>query len=307
MMAYGRTLLELTREIRAQGLQQSDIDRYIAHYATGDVTGSFVQELSPNRALFRSNDGSSEVIFTSTDFTIRSKGMVVLSASTDFDDTIRFIEWRSGSNKLRIESSGNKLGMDKIFLNDRVLLNTYSVLDYQATGSSGSTDPDDNKLYIEGRNGISFTGKGSKADPVKGSFKAPKATKTIPGAAKLKTGPGTEVDGFAATPASLAPYTSKVQEYVPKSTLLNGKPMDDGSRTIDRASLGLGSANNTADLAKPLSNPQVTTLDGLSPKSHTHEWGGISLLPANHEMAGITKYTTSLDGAAPNKGIVPSI
>lgn len=307
LMAYGRTLLELTRDIRSQGLQQSDVDRYVAHYASGDVTGSFVQQLSPDRALFRSNDGNSEVIFTTNDFTIRSKGAVVLSASTDFDDTIRFIEWRSGSNKLRIESSGGLLGMDKIFLNDRVLLNTYSVLDYQATESGGSTDPDDNKLYIEGRNGITFTGKGSRTDPVVGSFKAVKATKTVAGAAKLKLGPGTEVDGFASTPASLTPYLGKVQEFVPKSTLLNGKPMDDGSRTIDRAALGLGLANNTADLDKQLSNPQSAALAGLSPKDHTHDWGGLTILPANHSMPGITKYTTSLDGAAPNKGIVPAI
>ena len=307
MMAYGRTLLELIRDIRSQGLQQSDIDRYIAHYAHGDVTGTFVQELSANRALFKSSDNNSEVVFTSTEFTIRSKGTVILSASTDLDDRLRFIEWRSGNNKLRIESSGNKIGMDKIILNDRVLLNTYSVLDYQATDGGGGSNPDDNRLYIEGRNGISFAGKGSKADPVVGSFKTTKATKAVAGAVKLKTGPGPEVDGYGSTPASLTPFLNKLKDFVPKSTRLNGVPMDDGSRTITKATLGLTAAENTADLDKKLSTAQSGALAGLSPSDHTHDWGGLSILPANHNMAGITKYAKSIDGAAPNKGIVPNV
>lgn len=58
-------------------------------------------------------------------------------------------------------------------------------------------------MYIEGRNGISFTGKGSRADPIVGAIDPTKATTAEKGVVKLKTGKGTETVGVAATPASL--------------------------------------------------------------------------------------------------------
>lgn len=307
-LAYGKTLRQLTAEIRALGLQQADIDKYIEKWACKDVTGTFVQQLAPNRSLFKSQGGQSEITFTDTAFVIKSNGSVILSAGYDpADTTLRFMEWKSGVNTLRIESSGSALGMDKLTLNGKVLLTTNLLLQYQATDNGGAGDPDDNKLWVEGRNGLAFTGKGSKADPVKGTLTPPKASTTVKGVAKLKSGPGTETAGVAATPNSLTPYEGKANEYVLKSTMINSVAMDTGTRTLNKADVGLGNVDNTADLAKPISQDQQAVIDGLSPTGHTHTWDELGLTAATSITKGLARYTMLPDGLAGQKGVTPSI
>ncbi|EIF4796241.1 hypothetical protein LFN83_005012, partial [Salmonella enterica subsp. enterica serovar Infantis] len=105
----------------------------------------------------------------------------------------RYINWRAGKNTLRIESTGDALGMNKLTLNGNPLLTTTALMEYQQDpdAGGGGSDPDDSKVYIEGRNGISFTGKGSRADPIVGAIDPTKASTTEKGVVKLKTGKGT--------------------------------------------------------------------------------------------------------------------
>ncbi|QVW28694.1 hypothetical protein pEaSNUABM8_00197 [Erwinia phage pEa_SNUABM_8] len=306
-LAYGKTLRTLTAEIRALGLQQSDIDNYIEKWACKDVNGVFVQTLAANRQLFKSKSGTSEITFTDTAFTIKTNGSVILSAGYDEAATVRFMEWKSGVNTLRIESSGSALGMDKLTLNDRVLLTTNLLLEYQSDGSEGgNTDPDDNKLWVQGRNGLSFTGKGSRADPVKGTLTPPVASTTVKGITKLKTGPGPETN-LASTPASLTPYEGKASGYVPKTTMINSGAMDTGSRTLVKADIGLGNVDNTKDLDKPISQEQQVDLDELSIKGHKHAWDELLLPLASNNQKGIARYTSLEDGLASQKGVAPNL
>ena len=310
-MAYGLKLKALTDELKAFRLPQSVIDTYISHWISSEVRGVFNCTVSGNRAQFRSKNGESEIIFANDGFTLKSNGSVVLAVGhLEGTGAGRYINWRAGKNTLRIESTGDALGMNKLTLNGNPLLTTTALMEYQQdpdAGSGSGGDPDDSKVYIEGRNGISFTGKGSRADPIVGTIDPTKATTTEKGVAKLKTGKGTETTGVAATPASLAPYSTDLSGYVAKTTMINGKPMNDGSRTITKADLGLGQADNTADVDKPLSTELNAALSGLADAGHHHDWSELGIYKASQSVYGIGRYATNQNGLVENRAVVPNI
>ena len=310
-MAYGLKLKALTDELKAFRLPQSVIDTYISHWISSEVRGVFNCTVSGNRAQFRSKNGESEIIFANDGFTLKSNGSVVLAVGhLEGTGAGRYINWRAGKNTLRIESSGDALGMNKLTLNGNPLLTTTALMEYQQDpdgGGSGGSDPDDSKVYIEGRNGISFTGKGSRADPIVGTIDPTKATTAEKGVVKLKTGKGTETVGVAATPASLTPYSADLSGYVTKTTMINGKPMNDGSRTITKADLGLGQADNTADLDKPLSTALNASVSGLADVGHHHDWSELGIYKASQTIYGIGRYATNQNGLVENRAVVPNI
>ena len=310
-MAYGLKLKALTEELKAFRLPQSVIDTYISHWISSEVRGVFNCTVSGNRAQFRSKNGESEIIFANDGFTLKSNGSVVLAVGhLEGTGAGRYINWRAGKNTLRIESTGDALGMNKLTLNGNPLLTTTALMEYQQdpdAGGSGGSDPDDSKVYIEGRNGISFTGKGSRADPIVGTIDPTKATTAEKGVVKLKTGKGTETVGVAATPASLTPYSTDLSGYVTKTTMINGKPMNDGSRTITKADLGLGQADNTADLDKPLSTALNTSVSGLADVGHHHDWSELGIYKASQSIYGIGRYATNQNGLVENRAVVPNI
>ena len=310
-MAYGLKLKALTDELKAFRLPQSVIDTYISHWISSEVRGVFNCTVSGNRAQFRSKNGESEIIFANDGFTLKSNGSVVLAVGhLEGTGAGRYINWRAGKNTLRIESTGDALGMNKLTLNGNPLLTTTTLMEYQQdpdAGGSGGSDPDDSKVYIEGRNGISFTGKGSRADPIVGTIDPTKATTAEKGVVKLKTGKGTETVGVAATPASLTPYSADLSGYVTKTTMINGKPMNDGSRTITKADLGLGQADNTADLDKPLSTALNASVSGLADVGHHHDWSELGIYKASQTIYGIGRYATNQNGLVENRAVVPNI
>lgn len=309
-MAYGLKLKALTEELKAFRLPQSVIDTYISHWISSEVRGVFNCTVSGNRAQFRSKNGESEIIFANDGFTLKSNGSVVLAVGhLEGTGAGRYINWRAGKNTLRIESTGDALGMNKLTLNGNPLLTTTALMEYQQDpdAGTGGSDPDDSKVYIEGRNGISFTGKGSRADPIVGAIDPTKASTTEKGVVKLKTGKGTETVGVAATPASLTPYSTDLSGYVTKTTMINGKPMNDGSRTITKADLGLGQADNTADLDKPLSTALNTSVSGLADVGHHHDWSELGIYKASQSIYGIGRYATNQNGLVENRAVVPNI
>ncbi|EPA0223622.1 hypothetical protein ACQYVB_001373 [Salmonella enterica subsp. enterica serovar Chester] len=310
-MAYGLKLKALTDELKAFRLPQSVIDTYISHWISSEVRGVFNCTVSGNRAQFRSKNGESEIIFANDGFTLKSNGSVVLAVGhLEGTGAGRYINWRAGKNTLRIESTGDALGMNKLTLNGNPLLTTTALMEYQQdpdAGGSGGSDPDDSKVYIEGRNGISFTGKGSRADPIVGAIDPTKASTAEKGVVKLKTGKGTETVGVAATPASLTPYSTDLSGYVTKTTMINGKPMNDGSRTITKADLGLGQADNTADLDKPLSTALNASVSGLADVGHHHDWSELGIYKASQSIYGIGRYATNQNGLVENRAVVPNI
>lgn len=309
-LAYGKTLRQLTSEVRALGLQQSDIDKYISKWVSKESKGVFNATISGTRALFRSPAGESEIVFSAEAFTLKSNGSVVLACGyADTTGTVRFMEWKAGINTLRIESTGGALGMDKLTLNGTTLLTTTALMGYQQDPGTGgvTVDPDDNKLYISGVNGITFTGKGSKADPVTGKVTAKPATTSEPGVVTLTDKPSDVVKGQAATPASLLPYEGDLSSYVRKTTLLNNQPMDTGSRTLTKKDLGLDLADNTADVDKPLSDALAEAVTDLSDKGHHHNFADLQIPTASQTVPGIARYSTNLNSLSDNRGVTPNV
>lgn len=306
MKAYGKTLKTLTAEVRALGLSQTEIDKYLAYNCFKDVSGVFVQMIAPNRPLFRSPAGETELLFTDTSYEIRSNGSVVLAVGVDLENTDEsYIEWVVGTNKLRITSSANQLGMASLTLNGAALLNAVTIQDYQAQGGGG-TDPDDNELKITGI-GIRFEGKGSLADPVKGHLIVPQATLAASGAVKLKSGPGTETAGYAAATDAVAAYQQQQSNFVLKDTRVNDMKMDQGSLTLTKTHLWMGSVDNTADLAKPLSKDLRDAIMLLAEKNHKHDWNGFGILPATTDEYGVTKFASTTGGLAQLKAVAPVV
>lgn len=306
MMAYGKKLKQLTAGVRALGLSQTEVDKYLAYNCFKDVSGVFVQMIAPNRPLFRSPAGETELLFTDTSYEIRSNGSVVLAVGVDLENTDEsYIEWVVGTNKLRITSSANQLGMASLTLNGAALLNAVTIQDYQAQGGGG-TDPDDNELKITGI-GIRFEGKGSLADPVKGHLIVPQATLAASGAVKLKSGPGTETAGYAAATDAVAAYQQQQSNFVLKDTRVNDMKMDQGSLTLTKTHLRMGSVDNTADLAKPLSKDLRDAIMLLAEKNHKHDWNGFGILPATSALHGVTKYASTVGGLAQLKAVAPAV
>lgn len=306
MLAYGKRLKALTDEIRALGLQQSEIDKYIAYNCCTDVSGTFVQMVAANRPLFRSPAGETELIFTDTSYELRSNGAIVLAVGVDLaNHDESFIEWTVGANKLRVTSSADTLGMASLTLNGAALLNAVTIQDYQAQ-SGGGSNPDDNELNINGVR-INFTGKGSLADPVEGTLIVPRATLALDGAAKLQSAPGTETTGVAAATDATAPYQQQQANFVIKDTRINDQPMTGTSLTVPKSALGLGSVDNTSDLNKPLSKAQRDRIETLADAGHKHDWAGLSIPSATASVYGITKFASTNGGLAALKAVTPAL
>lgn len=305
-LAYGKTLRALTAEIRALGLQQSDIDKYIETWAFKDIQGTFVQLVQANRPLFKSKNGASSVLFTDTGFDLTTTGGIALRAGYKGD--VAYFEWVAGSNVMRIESSGNALGMDKLSVNGVTLLTTTTLMDYQAEDDGGGTDPDDSKLYVQSETqGLTPTGKGSKADPVKWNVTLPDATTTTDGAVTLVTAKSDVAVGQAVTPGAVAAYDTTLGQFVPKATRLNSVAMDDGARVLSKADIGLGDADNTADVDKPLSGDLQTALAGKSDKGHKHAWASLNIPNATEADLGVIRIAPTEASLADGRGVAPNV
>ncbi|QXO09616.1 hypothetical protein pEaSNUABM11_00192 [Erwinia phage pEa_SNUABM_11] len=306
-LAYGKKFRQLTTEVRALGLQQSDIDKYIETYAFKDIQGTFVQLVQANRPLFKSQSGASSILFTDTGFDLKTTGGIALRAG--YKGGTSFFEWVAGGNVMRIESSGSALGMDKLTLNGTQLLTTTTLMDYQESGDdSGGTDPDDSKLYVQSQSvELTYKGKGSKADPVSFDVALPNATVSSDGAVSLVTEKSGVASGQAVKPSAVAAYDSKLGAFVPKATRLNSVAMDDGSRTLTKADLGLDAADNTADVDKPLSEALQTGLDGKSAKTHTHAWASLNVPNATTDDEGIIRIATTEAALATGRGTAPNV
>lgn len=306
MLAFGRNLKTLTAEIRALGLKQADIDNYVAYNCFKGVSGPFAQLIAPNRPLFRSPNGETELIFTDTSYELRSNGSVIVAVGVDWANTSAvYVEWVIGGNVLRLSSSGSALGMSSLTLNGAALLNAITLRNYQSDGSGGG-DPDDHKLEISGTN-VNVTGKGSLADKVKVNLVIPTASTSVAGASKLQTAPGPQSYGYAAAIDAVETYRQQQSDFVLKETRINDKPMTGTGLTITKADIGLPAAENTSDAAKPLSLAQNEVLLNLAVSGHKHEWDTLGIGPSTADTAGVTKFATTYAGLAGQKAVAPAV
>lgn len=115
-------------------------------------------------------------------------------------------------------------------------------------------------------------------------------------------------------PSTFAPsaHTHATSEITNLDTALAAKaplasPAFTGTVTgITKAMVGLGSVDNTADSAKPVSSAQQTALDGKSDTGHTHAYSSLTGIPStfapsshSHVTADVTGLDTALGDKAP--------
>jgi hypothetical protein len=306
-LAYGKSLKTLTAEVRALGLQQADIDKYIETWAFKDIKGTFVQLVQANQPLFTSPSGASNITFTDTGFDLKTTDGIALRAG--FDGTATYFEWVAGANTMRIESSGTALGMDKLTVNGIQLLTTTTLMEYQQAGDDGDgEDPDDQTLHVESQSTqLAYTGKGSKVDPVQWNLTLPSANTTDAGAVELVNQKSAVASGQAVTPQAVAAYDNQLSTFVPTATRLNSQPMTGASRTLTKADIGLANADNTADMAKPISADLQTALDGKSAKVHKHAWSTLGVPNATPDDNGIIRIAVNEAGLADGRGTAPNV
>lgn len=88
-----------------------------------------------------------------------------------------------------------------------------------------------------------------------------------------------------------------------------------GNVDINKTTLGLSNVDNTADLAKPISNATQTALNGKAASVHTHITGDVTGLDTalsgkaasvhNHVTSDVTGLDTALNGKQPALGFTP--
>lgn len=301
VMLYGKQLRELTASIRAQGLSQSEIDRYVEKWASKPTAGVFVQLIAPNQPLFKTPNGETVLTFTDTSFTVKSNGDVVLAVGTDYGNSNgNYVEWVVGANRFRIESSGDQLDPTNITLNGISYLNVRTLLAYQDAGGSGGAS----NIQMEGV-GISFSGLGTIDSPITAQLVIPKATAAAPGGLYVKSVPSAESNTGISTDA-LEPFKGGLEDFIPKTTTINGKPMTGAGVIITLEDIHLANVNNTADEDKPLSTALTQELTQLAPAVHKHSWGGLSVPLATPVVLGASRVATAVQTLEGNKAVSPS-
>lgn len=86
-------------------------------------------------------------------------------------------------------------------------------------------------------------------------------------------------------------HNGTIWQRVPSTQLVTSVNGQTGNIVLGKADVGLGNVDNTADLAKPISNATQTALDGKANASHTHNASDINAGTLN--IARIPTGTTS--------------
>lgn len=301
VLSFGLTLRQLIENIRSQGLSDADIQLYMHRYPSKNVKGTFF--FADGSAVIADASGNTKLILGSTKIQLITQGSIVAAAGTDLSGA-KYVEYVCGTNTLRVTTNGDKLGIDKLTLNGKPLLTARGIKKYQSKDENG--DPENVQINIQSTN-IDFTGKGTPSAPLKGTLRTPKATKTTDGVVTLKAAAGAGVDGEAIIPAAAKPYNDGFNDMVPKTLLINNKPISGTGITLDKSDLNLSDVDNTPDLAKPLSTPQKTRTDALVDKNHHHDWSMLQIGQATEQDYGTVMIAKTLDEVKDGQAVAPVV
>lgn len=275
-LAYGHDVLELVRLMRSSGLQESDIQRYIHRYGGKDLDGTF--DFANGNAKIKTEDGLSSLSLQNGDFILETNGVAILRAGFT-KTTGKFLEIKSGTNTLRIESTGNSLNDAKVTLNGVEFITVENVFEFNPEPGDGSNETIE--ISSEG-DLVKPSGFGSPSVPLQAIFDPRVASPATPGKVILGDVTKSEIPN-AVIPASTVLRNPEV--LVPDTWKVNGKRLN-SNITLTKADFGLGNVDNTEDLKKPLSTAQRAALDGLSDKVHKHDTSELTIDLATLEITG---------------------
>lgn len=304
ILAYGMNLRQLMTYVRSRGVQETDLTQFLQKWMSGSTTGTTFTTAGADTIAVRSTNSDSVLKVDTNKVELVSKGSVVFSAGYDLNGA-RYQQYVCGLNTLKITSGGAGLTEGGLTLNGVEILTSRTVKRYQQDDPSGGGGAEI-ELAAQSTN-ILFTGKGTPDSPLKGSLQIPTATTAVDGGVQLLDRKGNEGNGYAATPAAGVEYDGNFNDYVPKTTQVNNKPLSGTGISIGKEDFNLDLADNTADANKPLSTPQKTRTDALVAKDHKHTWAQLMIGSATVGDYGTVQLATTDAELALGKAVMPKV
>lgn len=299
LLAYGKTFVELMESIRSKGLSYEDINKYLDHYCSLPVKGVWIL---PDGVTITTPTTSVTIVTMNDSLTVSTDRGIYVSAGMDETTGSRTIVWRVGSNELKLSSSGKELDHNSLTFNGYPLI-TFSTLKRYQTEEE-ATSKDGASVSSET---ITFKGTGESSSPIVGELKLPDATATVSGVAKLVDKAGTETVAVAVTPQSVKGIERDVSDYLPRTAMIGGRPLEGDGLVFTATDLGLGKVSNTADSKKPLSVSQREAIAGKSPLAHGHDWKDIDVPKATHQDYGVAALAKNVETLKSGKAVANSV
>lgn len=300
VMAYSKDFFALCDYVRSRGLSESQLQAYLSEYLVGDVKGTF--SFKDGVAAIESQDATATLDMNNGRITISSKGSIFMQADSDVVSGSESYSFLSGGNELKIVSSGPHMSDQKIYLNGHEILNNRTIKPYQGDPGGGVST-----VVITESSTINLTGDGTEGNPITGTLIIPTATATVAGKARIKHTAGTEGNGWVAHPKTVKAVSDDLQTLVPTARRLNDKELKGSSISIGKGDAKLGNVDNTADMAKPLSEDLTAAIALLAGSNHTHDWTDLNIGHATLYDEGIALIANTVTAIPDNQGVSPKV
>ena len=249
---FGMSLLEFTDYVKSKMFSPEDYQNYLAKHDKAATDFRF--ELDDGVARIGNEDMTATIDINGFSFTITMRNAGRLLADKDRGLSGKTVTLKSGSNTLKVVSKGAVYDEDSLLINDKVVIHIGNIRRYINSFSAGYF-----YLTVSDSATVNLSGDGSQANPLK--LEAlyntnPQAAASI---GKIATTYGND-PGLFAVAKLLNDLGASLTGYVPKTTLVCGKPLN-GDITLTKGDIGLANADNTADADKPISIDQQKLLD----------------------------------------------
>lgn len=297
---YAMTLKELADYINAQGITQADLNAYMAKYDDAIITNRLI--LRDGKVKLVNTAGTSTVDLKDGDISLRFAGAGYLGADRARTKAGKVAKWQAGKNILKATSEAGGYSKDNLKFNEKVVIHLGNIRQHLNGIDFGTV-----YLTTGSTESAILRGDGRAADPLRVDVKYPAATDEVKGVGIVATVYGQSTTAFIAAKL-LADLVRDLTGYVPTSRTINGHPLS-ADVTISPADVNLDQVDNTADLAKPISQLQQAELNRYAEANHTHAAEQLSLPIATDAAKGITylySNTISFDeGVVTPSALVP--
>lgn len=275
---FGMELLEFVDFIKSKQFSTEDYKNYLAKY---DATSTdFRFELEDGQAVIGNSTLQAAISIDGFAFNVKMMRGGRLGADMARGIAGKTVTLQAAKNTLKIVSKGPEYDEDSLLINDKIVIhignirrhiNNFTAGYFYATVSDSAT--------------VDISGDGSDANPIR--LEAlyntnPQAAHTI---GMIATSYGASTSLYAAS-SLLAGLASSFVGFVPKTRLVCGHALS-GDVTITNKDIGLGNADNTADIDKPVSLSQQLLLDSYSEIDHIHTLDELNVPYSTYESEGI--------------------
>ena len=286
------TIDQLATKVAAQ--QNVHPERYFPLNAPREITGDLILKdgLAHIARYAKDTTGENEAFIQLGSGNSQITGDRNLTIAADKDKTApgAVATLQSGSNILKVVSSGSAQETDKLFFNDQLVLTSANLQAHLPVDANASL-----VLATQSTTQMTFSGKGSTTDPLKVVFNYPLGNTSIKGIVKLTSALDNSHPTYAGTPLAVKTLNDLLAGLIPTTRTVNALQLNK-SIIITAAMLGIDKIDNTADVDLPVNSYYQTELDKYSLATHSHLLSEFSLTHATNAVMGIVKYAFDLSG-----------